>query len=491
MADNIGLGEAIAGQTRATGDWGAPVTRGLQMAEARDMKKMQLEQQKAYKQQQAAERMAKHMTAQDGKFHNSKYQKQFGEFYQQALPEMMQAEQSGDILTYSKKQNEITNELGRLKMVDTDEHELNRAKLAGSVTAGPAQEVYNKGGYQGLLADNQIHVVPLANVDPDSGHFTITDIKDPMLRTKFDYSIRRKLKTIADTKGVKSVNGVPRFIVDPNSKEYKDMRAEVIDETLRDPAVLRSEMATDEFRKFYEDYHNRTGIDYAVMKDPSLELPKITEEYLNRKYDSALSLNNEVRFGPNAPKPKENYDPNMFIGGKNKGNFSFTPNPDGTISTDDYNKSGIMLRFNGSISGLPVAKNAVQGIINPNIKYLGNDKFMVTGRPEGKGPTKTITLVVDKSEITSRYNLTDYGLEYYLGYTAGAPGTAPAASTSAPSAPVTTSPTHGDVNSGVKQTKAKTVKRSTLKSLVGTKGYEGYSEQELLDYYKSQGYTVK
>ena len=74
MADNIGLGEAIAGQTRSTGDWGAPVTRGLQMAEARDMKKMQLEQQKAYKQQQAAERMAKHMTAQDGKFHNSKYQ---------------------------------------------------------------------------------------------------------------------------------------------------------------------------------------------------------------------------------------------------------------------------------------------------------------------------------------------------------------------------------------------------------------------------------
>ena len=38
--------------------------------------------------------------------------------------------------------------------------------------------------------------------------------------------------------------------------------------------------------------------------------------------------------------------------------------------------------------------------------------------------------------------------------------------------------------------KAKTVKISTIKSKVGTKGFEGYTEKELVDYYKSQGYTV-
>jgi hypothetical protein len=32
---------------------------------------------------------------------------------------------------------------------------------------------------------------------------------------------------------------------------------------------------------------------------------------------------------------------------------------------------------------------------------------------------------------------------------------------------------------------------SAIKSLVGTKGYEGYTEKELVDYYKSQGYTIK
>ncbi len=37
----------------------------------------------------------------------------------------------------------------------------------------------------------------------------------------------------------------------------------------------------------------------------------------------------------------------------------------------------------------------------------------------------------------------------------------------------------------------KTVSRAKVKALVGTKGYEGYSEKELVDYYVSQGYTIK
>lgn len=30
-----------------------------------------------------------------------------------------------------------------------------------------------------------------------------------------------------------------------------------------------------------------------------------------------------------------------------------------------------------------------------------------------------------------------------------------------------------------------------IKSLVGKKGYEGYTEKELIEYYKSQGYEIK
>lgn len=46
-------------------------------------------------------------------------------------------------------------------------------------------------------------------------------------------------------------------------------------------------------------------------------------------------------------------------------------------------------------------------------------------------------------------------------------------------APATTVPT------------TKVVSASTIKSKVGTKGFEGYTEQELIDYYKSQGYEIK
>lgn len=40
-------------------------------------------------------------------------------------------------------------------------------------------------------------------------------------------------------------------------------------------------------------------------------------------------------------------------------------------------------------------------------------------------------------------------------------------------------------------TTVKTIPASTVKGLVGKKGYEGYTEKELIDYYKSQGYTIQ
>ena len=39
--------------------------------------------------------------------------------------------------------------------------------------------------------------------------------------------------------------------------------------------------------------------------------------------------------------------------------------------------------------------------------------------------------------------------------------------------------------------KGKTVSVAAIKAKVGTKGFEGYSEKELIDYYKSQGYTIQ
>jgi len=66
--------------------------------------------------------------------------------------------------------------------------------------------------------------------------------------------------------------------------------------------------------------------------------------------------------------------------------------------------------------------------------------------------------------------------------------------------PTFTKPTATNPVAGGQQTQAKPQTKpaggkvttaAKIKSLVGTKGYEGYTEKELMDYYKSQGYEIK
>lgn len=47
------------------------------------------------------------------------------------------------------------------------------------------------------------------------------------------------------------------------------------------------------------------------------------------------------------------------------------------------------------------------------------------------------------------------------------------------------------VNPQTQQPANRTTSLSSIKALVGKKGYEGYTEKELVDYYKSQGFTIK
>jgi len=57
--------------------------------------------------------------------------------------------------------------------------------------------------------------------------------------------------------------------------------------------------------------------------------------------------------------------------------------------------------------------------------------------------------------------------------------------------PTTTQQTAPKTTEPKQETKGKTVSLSTIKSKVGTAGFEGYTEKELVDYYKSQGYTIQ
>jgi len=60
--DNIGLGEAISGGTRLSGDFGQPITRGLQLGVQNEWQSLQREQQAQARLQRQSEEMAKFTT---------------------------------------------------------------------------------------------------------------------------------------------------------------------------------------------------------------------------------------------------------------------------------------------------------------------------------------------------------------------------------------------------------------------------------------------
>jgi len=141
-------------------------------------------------------------------------------------------------------------------------------------------------------------------------------------------------------------------------------------------------------------------------------------------------------------------EPNIIIGWKIK--------PDGTVlvktAQSAYTKDGGGSRMNGmdidDEGYVPVTENIITGIA-----------------VENKIPTSSVRSVLSKAN----------------GYNGNVANVRVLAKTNEPSV---TQPAQ-------QQNAPKTTTRTKIKSLVGTKGYEGYTEQELIDYYKSQGYNIQ
>jgi hypothetical protein len=105
------------------------------------------------------------------------------------------------------------------------------------------------------------------------------------------------------------------------------------------------------------------------------------------------------------------------------------------------------------------------GIINPMVKYIGNDEFEIIGKEKGEESfMPLVKIIVPKSEIAARYQLTDRGMSEFFGY-------------KLPKA-------------GKTAKTAKTVSLKTLQGLLSKPGYEGQTIESLTKYYKDNGYSV-
>jgi len=84
---NSGLGEAIAGGTRLSGDWGNAVTRGISMGMQNDFRQLQKQQQEQAKLAKQAEDMAKFATLDESKWYNPKRAREVHEYIKKRMPE--------------------------------------------------------------------------------------------------------------------------------------------------------------------------------------------------------------------------------------------------------------------------------------------------------------------------------------------------------------------------------------------------------------------
>jgi hypothetical protein len=371
---------------------------------------------------------------------------------------MMEAQKKRDNLKLAQLEIETKGKLGALQAIDQDEYEIGKYPAGKYATVDVLRDKYNKGGYQAILEHNERYPVPIANVDPVSKHFTPIVVEDLKIDKKLDYDISQKMKGLSSFKVVGNIAGTPLYKGNENSQEYKDLREDIITSMSNNPDFSTRLMASKDFMKFLDDYEEKTGLDRATLISEDGALPQIRYDYVSKKFDERAV--NRINKGAKPSTGGGGRSSYFFIGGKDS-KFTYTPTEDGYVATDKEGTSGAPLDFTGMKKG----RKQTVGIINPMVKYIGNDEFEIIGKEKGEESfMPLVKIIVPKSEIAARYQLTDRGMSEFFGY-------------KLPKA-------------GKTAKTAKTVSLKTLQGLLSKPGYEGQTIESLTKYYKDNGYSV-
>jgi len=258
---NIGLGEAIAGGTRLSGDWGSPVTRGLQMGMQNDFARLQREQQAQARLDKQAQEMAKLSSFDEGKWFNPKRAKEVHEYINSRIPELENASKAKDWMKRNKIESEMKYEVNLKKIVDNDEKALNSTSDR-NIIKGQAQKVYNEKGAQGIIDHNDRYFfAPIAQVDPESGSFKLYDVSNPNLDKKITDKVAKQILPLAATKGAGSAGGSNAFELDPANPRYQQEKADIIESIISDDDLVHKIVYTEDFKKHYDKFLNDHKID--------------------------------------------------------------------------------------------------------------------------------------------------------------------------------------------------------------------------------------
>ena len=400
---NIGLGEAIGSGTSLRG-YDMPITKGLQINAQNEWKRMQQEQAQAEKQQKKSERMSKLLSEDKTKWNNQEYAKKFREYYVKKLPELESALNSGDALKYAKTKTEIEGELGKLKMIDDDEYNINQAVQKGYGYG--AAKAYQKEGLQGLLKDMDTHIVPYAFVD-DSGHFEINPIKPKDFKS-LNYDIKKRIEGAKKT--TENVGGqLKTQLTDP--AEIQRIKTEVIANIPKDDKARY--MVTEDFKDFYVDFAKKNNIDFETLKTQYAD--EVFDAYISDRFDKEFVAPIKEK---TAPKKSEGgggaskYRPSYSLSGSRSPKFLFPTEADGsTIIKKASSQSAAKVDLT-SVDG----KIKVSDILNPRVVYNPErNTFLISGNVE-RGKTNTYEptkepIEVSFAEFTGAFDISEEGLK--------------------------------------------------------------------------------
>jgi hypothetical protein len=412
------LGEAIASGTNLRPDTSMPVTRGLQMAEQDDFRQAQLDMKRAAEEKTRAERAAKLLTIKDQKFRNPKYSEEFGKYYEQQLPKMMDAFASNDVMVMNQLQTDLINKSGMLKAIDNEEYELFNKEARPSSSRKLAQELYSKGGIQALMDhDERYWFAPISQVDKDSGYFQVVDFNGKDVGKTIDNYIDRiyaqKYKPTGNTLGSSLI-----YKVDQQDPYYVTNRNIAFNELVQDDNFRESVLHSTEFKDFYDNYLEEKELD--PYKATEQDLDEIYTKFVTDKFNRRNIA--KTKFSGSMAKGKVNTSGGVIRlpGGMYEyRGFTFTPtSEEGLYQVETKSTGGLAPTFTGKMitKGTPSSTQTTYKIAEPDLKYLGGDRFEVSGTRKVGNVNIPVKMEITASEAGSKFNLDSESIASIFGY---------------------------------------------------------------------------
>jgi len=387
----IGLGEAIAGGTNLSGEFGSPFTRALATKEQNELRRLQIEEARAAKERAAAERVGRYLYKDDGKWFNPKNAEEFRKEYSMALPKMIAAERSRDIAGLTELQMNVQNKATYYKAKDEQEREL-QTSMPRFETARITARILKVGGIQGIQEDAMLYPVPAAFID-ESGIVRVNRIPD--------YNIDRDMKLAAKSLAqsaklnkVKGASGLDVYETDMNAPEFKEAKDKIILDFMRNRDLMRRVMAKQEFKEFMDRYERETKIPREKLLGDNLI--DVQAAFLDEKFNSNFK-----------PRIKESRTRLGRSGGSYRRIWNFNDDKEGYTLIQSRSTSRPVLDF-------PIkSKNNQEELVtiySPKAKYdVSKGVFLVKGFDDAKYGSP-ITIEVTPEMIRNQFDMTEQEL---------------------------------------------------------------------------------